>query len=52
MEIKMGEYNYGDTVEITIKAEVIATYKNSDRIKLRWNSGEEIISTSNFRLKE
>jgi hypothetical protein len=48
----MNKYNYGDTVEITIKAEVIATYSNSDRIKLRWDSGEEIISTSDFRLKE
>lgn len=43
-------YNYGDTVEFTIEARVIATYKDSSRLKLRWDSGEETILPSDTRL--
>lgn len=39
----------GDTVELTITAEVTATY-DSGRIKVRWHSGEEIMYPSDSRL--
>mgnify|MGYP006875058168 CR=1 FL=1 len=44
------DYSYADTVEFTIEAEVIATYRDTDRIRIRWHSGEETILPSDTRL--
>lgn len=43
------ELSAGDTVDLTVEAEVVATYQ-SGRVKLRWHSGEEIVYTSDSRL--
>lgn len=45
----MPDLKTGDTVELTVEAEVVATYE-SGRVKVRWHSGEQIMSTGNTRL--
>jgi hypothetical protein len=39
----------GDTVEIPVEAEVVARF-DSNRVKLKWHSGEEIMHESDTRL--
>lgn len=43
------ELGAGDTVRLSVDAEVVCRYE-SGRVKIRWHSGEEIISTSDHRL--
>jgi uncharacterized protein (DUF58 family) len=45
------KYSAGDVVEVTVTAEVVCTYRDSDRVKLRWHSNEEIMHESDARLQ-
>jgi len=45
------DYSAGDTVEFTVEAEVQHTYQDSDRVKIRWHSGEETVLPSDTRLE-
>lgn len=47
----MTDLGAGDTVEMTIEAEVVARYE-SGRVKVRWHSGEETILQSDTRLNQ
>lgn len=46
----MSDLRAGDTVEFVIEAEVETTYRDSDRVKLRWHSGEETVLPSDVRM--
>lgn len=47
----MGDFSAGDKVEFVVTAKVVCTYRDSDRVKLRWYGGEKTIHPSNARLK-
>jgi len=47
----MTDPSAGDTVEWTVQAEVVCTYP-SGRVKLRWHSDEEIVSSSDARFQD
>jgi len=47
----MSDLSAGDTVEMTVEAEVVARYE-SGRVKVRWHSGEETVLPSDTRLNQ
>jgi len=51
MTIEDRELRAGDTVELTVEAEVVCTYQ-SGRVKLMWHSGEEIMSQMDSRIND
>ncbi len=49
-EFDTKSFRAGQSIELTVSAEVICTYPDS-RIKVKWNKGEEIMLPSDMRLE-